>query len=128
MKMADRINEIKKYFGELEQVEKETKGRTLFYAKSMLLFLIINSTISVAEELITIKKLPVPANYNDIFDILRDNKVIDPDLCKDMKILIKIRNILAHEYETIDEKEIERLGKKISAVKNFIKVAAKQAV
>lgn len=126
MKIAERTNEIKKYFDELERVEKETKGKPLFYAKSMLLFSIINATISVAEELITIKKLPVPASYNDIFDILADNKIIDSKLCKDMKILIKIRNIIAHEYETMDEKEVERLSKKISAVKDFIRMATKQ--
>lgn len=122
--MLDRIALIKNYFGELEAVNREKDGKTRFYARSMLLFSIINASISLAEDMISRKNLQMPGNYYEIFDILAKNKVIAPDLCDDLKLLVKLRNIIAHEYDSFDEKQVRKLEAKIERVKEFVKIAA----
>jgi uncharacterized protein YutE (UPF0331/DUF86 family) len=93
----------------------------------MLLFSIINASISLAEDMISRKNLQVPGNYYDIFDILAKNRVISPSLCDDMKLLIKLRNIIAHEYDSFDEKQVRKLEAKIESVKEVVKIAASLA-
>ena len=121
--IRDRIALIKRYFDDLENVEKE-RGKSRYYAKSMLLFSIINASISLGEDLISMRKLQIPGNYYEIFDILEKNRVIGAALRDDMKMLIRLRNLLAHEYDNIDEKEIEKLGKKIESVKELVRITA----
>ncbi len=41
-----------------------------------------------------------------------------------MKLLVKLRNIIAHEYDSFDEKQVRKLEAKIERVKEFVKVAA----
>lgn len=122
--LNERIVLIKNYFAELESIRKEKPGPMRFYAKSMLIFSIINSAISVSEEMITKRNLQIPGNYGDIFDILEKNKVIPKPICEDMKILIKLRNLLAHEYESFDEAAVEKMEPKLGAVKELVKIAA----
>jgi uncharacterized protein YutE (UPF0331/DUF86 family) len=122
--IRERIALIKNYFGELDAVDKEKDGKARFYARSMLLFSIINASISLAEDMISRKNLQMPGNYYEIFDILAKNRAIPPALCEDMKLLVKLRNIIAHEYDSFDEKQVRKLEAKIERVKEFVKIAA----
>ncbi len=90
----------------------------------MLIFSIINSALSLAEGVINAKNLGIPGNYADIFEMLKQNKIISDGLCGEMKTLIKLQNLLAHEYETFDERQIAKLSAKVYYVKEFVKIAA----
>lgn len=122
--ISERIVLIKNYFDELERVRKEGTGKIRFYAKSMLMFSIINTGISLAEDMISRKNLQIPGTYADIFDILEKNRIISGKLCADMKLMIKLRNMIAHEYETFEQEDVEKLERKLDAIKELAKIAA----
>ncbi|NCN65747.1 MAG: DUF86 domain-containing protein [Candidatus Altiarchaeum hamiconexum] len=78
------INDIEKYFGDLENlgIEKadDLDDRKNFYAVSMVLFTILNRAIDLGEEIVLSKNLGMPSTYKDIFRLLLKNKTIEKNI------------------------------------------------
>ncbi len=49
-----------------------------------------------------------PGSYEDIIDILEDEKVVTDDLAKQLKVLVRLRKTLVQEYLLIDHIEVEK--------------------
>jgi uncharacterized protein YutE (UPF0331/DUF86 family) len=47
-----------------------------------------------------------PGSYDDIIDILLDEKVIDEEMSKDLKRLIVQRKVLVQEYTRVDHQKL----------------------
>lgn len=92
------------------------RGALLHY-----LYLLADSCITLAELVIKYKKLRLPQTYQEAFDILGENKVLDQEFAYSFAKIAGFRNFLAHDYEKIDAKMIcENIIPKIDDVESFI--------
>ena len=61
-----------------------------------------------------------PGSYDDIIDILEDEKVIDASLSKSCKEIIKYRKMLVQMYTEIDHADVhEAFSKHLLMMKQF---------
>ena len=91
---------------------------------------IAEALTDVAFLTIKLKKLRIPQDDNDAFNVLEENKIIDAHLSKNMQEAKGMRNILAHEYGKVNDnlvfhsikEEIEKDTKKfMEEIKKAIK-------
>src|SRR3989344_84039 len=64
---------------------------------------IVEAVVDLAFLFIKFKKLKIPQDDADAFNILLDNKIIDNNLSVRLKDAKGMRNIIAHEYGKIDD-------------------------
>lgn len=82
--------------------DKIEADATLKGAVERYLYLVVQSTIDLAEAVISFNDFRKPLTYRESFDILCEEKVITPALNKKMLAMTGFRNIIAHDYETVD--------------------------
>ncbi|MBI4895235.1 MAG: DUF86 domain-containing protein [Candidatus Aenigmarchaeota archaeon] len=122
------INEMEHYLNEIEKIGIKSESDLdylRFPAISMNLLSLVNKIIDLGEELLAGKKLGMPSTYRDVFVILEKNNLINSSLSKNLQILAKYRNILAHEYGTLYKKDIIFLLTKLRYVKEFERLVKK---
>ncbi len=61
-----------------------------------------------------------PKTYSDCIDLLGKNNFIDADLVKVLSSMIGLRNLLVHEYVTV---EIEKLYLLLNYLNDFVRFA-----
>ncbi|KMJ58842.1 hypothetical protein AB685_07110 [Bacillus sp. LL01] len=71
-------------------------------------------TVSVIEGILDVGNAMIdgfimrdPGSYEDIIDILEDEKVVTTDLAQHLKLLVRLRKTLVQEYLLIDHSEVE---------------------
>ncbi|WAM34170.1 type VII toxin-antitoxin system HepT family RNase toxin [Caldicellulosiruptor morganii] len=87
------------------------------------------ATIDIAMHICAKFKLGVPQNSREAFEFLIKNSIIDEKLGSRMKAMVGFRNIIVHDYQSIDlrilqsiiEKNLTDFLKFKDAVLNFIK-------
>ncbi len=77
------------------------RGALLYY-----LYLLADSCISLAEMVIKKRNLRFPQSYQDAFDILGENGILEPAFSYRFAKIAGFRNFLAHDYEKIESKFI----------------------
>ncbi len=77
------------------------RGALLYY-----LYLLADSCISLAEVVIKYKNLRLPQSYQEAFDILGENGILEPEFSFAFAKIAGFRNFLAHDYEKIESKVI----------------------
>jgi len=134
-RIADKINEIYKYLGEFGNIKPsrledykssiEKKAACERYFEK-----IIEAVTDLAFLMIKNKKLRIPEDDIDAFDILLENKIIDSELAAKLKNAKGMRNIISHQYGKVDDevvfeaiteeldKDIDNFLEKISAISN----------
>jgi uncharacterized protein YutE (UPF0331/DUF86 family) len=61
-----------------------------------------------------------PGSYEDIIDILEDEKVVSTSLAEQLKVLVRLRKVLVQEYLDIDHQELKnKLSEGKDAVMSF---------
>lgn len=70
------------------------------------LYLMADSCIALAELIIKYKGLRPPQTYSEAFDILGANHILEPDFSYAFAKIAGFRNLLAHDYETVDGQRI----------------------
>ena len=92
------------------------RGALLHY-----LYLMADSCIVLAELVIKKKGLRTPQSYAETFDILGENRILDPDFAYHFAGIAGFRNFLTHDYEKIDQKIIcEDIIKSLDDVDKFL--------
>jgi len=66
--------------------------------------ILIEVCIDIANHIISDQGMRLPTGYADTFKVLKENKVISETLCKTLEKMAKFRNVVVHQYETIDPK------------------------
>ena len=67
------------------------------------------------------KKLRIPQSYQETFDILGENKILEQAFAYEFAKIAGFRNFLAHDYEKIDAKVICRNAlSKIDDIKEYL--------
>jgi uncharacterized protein YutE (UPF0331/DUF86 family) len=105
---ADKINEISLYLDELKGIipvtideyksSIEKKAACERYVEK-----IAEAATDLAFIVIKIKKLRIPEDDIDAFNILCENKIIDDGLSAKLKKAKGMRNIISHQYGKIDD-------------------------
>ncbi len=130
-RVASIISDLNRYHTELEgyiiKTEKDLADSKTFFATSMIAFQILNSTLDLADEVVSGKNLGVPSTYKDIFWLLEKGKVIDTNSRKKLWDIIKYRNVLSHEYGEITSKDLVYIVQNLSEIKKFVKKAKELA-
>lgn len=73
------------------------RGALLHY-----LYLLTDNCISLDEMVIKHKGLRLPQSYQEVFDILGENGILEPQFAFDFAKIAGFRNFLLHDYEKID--------------------------
>jgi len=127
-RINDKIEEIKKYLGELSSIVPEkideyksdnlTKAACERYVEK-----IIEASTDLAFLIIKNKKLEIPEDDIHAFRILKDNKIIKEELYNKLKEAKGMKNIIAHQYGDIDDKIVfDSIKNKLEKdVNSFIK-------
>ena len=126
-RITDKINELNGFLEELNSIVPsnleeykssiEKKAACERYVEK-----IIEAVTDLAFLVIKNKKLRIPEDDIDAFNILLEGKIINSDLATRLKNAKGMRNIISHQYGKIDDKIVfdaitEELDKD---VKNFI--------
>ncbi len=81
---------------------------------------VVESILDVGNAMIDGFIMRDPGSYEDIIDILLDEKVVREDMSKDLKVIVEWRKKLVQEYTTVTHNELtETLGKVLSTLKQF---------
>lgn len=108
MRIRDKIEEIECYLGELSNFIPNNfeEYKTNPMAKSACerhFEKIVEAAVDLAFLVIREKNLKKPEDDKAVFDVLRDNKIISKKLCEKLKDAKGMRNILTHQYGSIDD-------------------------
>jgi len=66
------------------------------------LHILIEVCIDIANHIISDQGMRLPTGYADTFKVLMENEVIGKTLCGTLEKMAKFRNVVVHQYETID--------------------------
>jgi uncharacterized protein YutE (UPF0331/DUF86 family) len=125
----ERINkiilDIERFFKDLDEIEVKSiddlENKKNFYAVSMIIFAIINRAVDLGDEIVASLNIGTPSKYADIFYLLRRDGHISKNLTQDLAWLVDARNLLSHEYQDFDEKDIFDIMGKVQSIKEFVK-------
>lgn len=105
-KLLIKIDQMESYLSELEEVLPETYENYKKVEKrrstERLLQLAIQTVIDICNIVVSGLDLGLPSEENDLFDKLADEGVISEDTKNNLYEMRGFRNILVHEYATVD--------------------------
>lgn len=106
-RILSKLDEMIQYVEELRDMlpEEEEYQHNLIKrrASEKTIEMAIESLIDVSAMIVSSQKLGLPANEENIFDILIENGILSNKLGKILKDMKGFRNILIHRYAHIDD-------------------------
>ncbi len=110
-RIHQKLGRIREYLKLVRSIQDECRQRFAsdpLYRGALLhyLYLLADSCIVLAEQVIRYRKLRLPQTYAEAFDILGENRILDPSFAYDFARIAGFRNFLAHDYEIIDPQVI----------------------
>lgn len=131
-KITDKINEINEFLEELKSImptsfEEYKSSIEKKAACERYIEKIIEAITDLAFLIIKIRKLRIPEDDIDAFNILLENNVIDSELSAKLKNAKGMRNIISHQYGKIDDEIVfEAITEELEKdVKKFVDVVEK---
>ncbi len=125
------IEGIGKYLDDLDKLSvhnlSDLKNEQKYYAASMVLFQLINRAINLADGVVSAENLGMPESYRNIFQRLVKAKIINDRMYQDFSALVRVRNLIAHEYETLFERDIYEAMQKIKVINELIAIVKSKA-
>ncbi|MFP5105744.1 DUF86 domain-containing protein [Neobacillus sp. C211] len=119
----EKIEEILKYLEKQIQLflgQKEWSTPLEKAALERLNQMMIESVLDVGNSMIDGFIMRDPGSYDDIIDILMDEKVISAETGKALKILIQYRKRLVQSYTDVDHRELQEVfSKHLHELVNF---------
>ena len=125
-RILSKIDELDGYANELVQVAPANfaEYRKIEKKRSCerLLQLCIECTIDICKLFVSGLKLGLPSEENDLFTKLEKNKIFSKELTSILKEMRGFRNILIHEYATVDDELVyEAIKTKLEDFRRFKK-------
>lgn len=75
--------------------------------------MMIESILDVGNAMIDGFIMRDPGSYEDIIDILEDEKVISSDMSQDLKVMVQYRKTLVQDYTRIDHEDVKNTFSRI---------------
>ena len=116
--LIKRIEKLREYRHDLKQMsdiafEQYVQDKQIKYSIERLLFLISENILDFLDHILSSRFEIVSESYEDIIENALKKKVIDDSLYLKLKGLGGFRNVLAHEYMNLSDKEVFRNFKKM---------------
>jgi len=130
-KLAKYIQELEGYLSHLDELQKHPIGEfisdwRIFSLVDRQLHLTLESFLTIGEMIIAEFGFDKPDTYADIPRILFENKVISKRLNDQLIDLARFRNVLVHDYLSLDhEKVYQHIQKDPQIIREFIKEVKK---
>lgn len=87
----------------------------------------IQGCIDIAAHIISDENLGLPGSTNEMFYLLEDNGYLERNLTEKMVKAVGFRNLIAHEYEKLDLKQVHKVAQKdIRDLNAYIKAVLKK--
>jgi len=124
--LENKISAARKYLDILTHFDRHSPEqiRTDIFLRGALeryLYLAVQSTIDLSEGYIALRRLRKPSTYRECFDILHENAVIKDPMRQELALMVGFRNIIVHDYETVDFAVlIDILQKKTTLIRQFV--------
>lgn len=104
--LYNKISIIERCLMRIREVYNQNPYNLKDYTKqdSMVLNIqrVVKATIDIAMYIVSDRKLGIPQNSRDAFEILNDNSIIDDDMLNKLKKMIGFRNIAVHNYQNLN--------------------------
>ena len=69
----------------------------------------VEATIDIAMYIVSAKKLGIPKNSRDAFEVLAHNEIINHDVLEKLKNMIGFRNIAVHNYQKLNLEILQKI-------------------
>jgi uncharacterized protein YutE (UPF0331/DUF86 family) len=131
-RITEKINEINEFLEQLKQIapssldeyksNMEKRAACERYVEK-----IVEAATDLAFLIIKNKKMKIPEDDIDAFNILLENKIIDSKLASKLKNAKGMKNIISHQYGNIDDEVVfESITEELEKdVRDFIGVVKK---
>ena len=124
--IENKISSIQKYLGILKRYQQYSQKEIVNDidkkgALERYLYLVIQSTIDLAEAIISYKNLRKPSTMSESFHILREEAIITDEVTDQLVKMTGFRNVIAHDYEKLDYDIVyDVLKNRLSTVEAFL--------
>lgn len=103
-KIQQKSSRIIEYLNLIDSIKDECEKQFIadpIYRGALLhyLYLMADTCIALAEQVIRDQKLRSPQSYHEAFDILGDAGILNPGFAYSFSKIAGFRNFLAHDYE-----------------------------
>lgn len=111
--LEKRLAKLREYHRDLEEYgdlsfEEYIDDRKNRYAIERILFLITENILDFLDHILSSKYQTISEGYENILENAAQRKIITPELFESLRGMGGFRNILAHEYLGIDNREVYR--------------------
>lgn len=111
--ILNKIETIERCINRIKTVYDNNPNNLKDYTKQDSIMLNIQraceAAIDLAMHIISVKKLGIPQNSRDAFDVLNINNIINDNLSKNLKAMVGFRNIVVHDYQSINLSVVEAI-------------------
>lgn len=94
---------------------------TNFNDLAMEAFQATNYAISLMERIVEEKRLGIAMSYAELVEHLEKASLVNASLSKKLKRLIRLRNLITHEYYTINNNELIEMYKLLSSLRALLR-------
>lgn len=115
-RLEENIKELS-LFREKVKLEEVRADKIREWALRYGLFKTIQAVIDIACHLVSLNNLGSPATYSECITLLEKNGYIDSNLAQRLVSMVGLRNLLIHEYATIN---VEALYRCLSEIEDFV--------
>jgi len=122
-RIAIILADIDRYCADLRDFQvrsaENLHDKKYYYAVSRILFSLLNRVIDLGSEMVMGAGLGTPANYRDIFRLLKKGGS-SIEMNRSLSSLVYYRNLLSHEYHTFDESDLIEILARLPQISDFI--------
>ena len=127
LKRIDLLEKRMNYLKGIEKFDKQeySNDQDIYFRYERALHLAIEAVIDLGNHLIADQNFRTPESNRDIFKVLFENKIINNNLYSNLKNMAGFRNILVHDYLTLDrELEYEIIKNSLGDFRKFMEIVA----
>ena len=127
LKRIDLLEKKINYLKGIEKFDKQeySNDQDIYFRYERALHLAIEAVIDLGNHLIADQNFRTPESNRDIFKVLFENKIINNNLYSNLKNMAGFRNILVHDYLTLDrELEYEIIKNSLGDFRKFMEIVA----
>mgnify|MGYP001613501023 CR=1 FL=1 len=119
-----KIAQLEIYFKQIGEFSQITAGEYRGDWKTQRIIertlqVMIETCADVANHIVSDRGLRAPVSYADTFEVLREGNVIGAELASTMEKMAKFRNVVVHQYETVDAEIVVAILRK--HLEDFVK-------
>ncbi len=104
--LYNKISIIERCLMRIREVYDENSDNLKNYTKQDSIVLniqrAVEATIDIAMYIVSDRKLGIPQNSRDAFEVLNSNEIIDDNTLEKIKKMIGFRNIAVHNYQQLN--------------------------